>query len=1127
MLLVSWFKPVSQRLSRKLHARCASASTFLEQRCSRRRIRQSRPLEVLEHRVLPATFLVNTTIDGADANPGDGIAQTAGGQTTLRAAIQEANAFSGDDLIQLPSGTYTLSVFGTNEDAGATGDLDISSQVTITGTGAADTVIDFVNADRVFDLASAANVTLNDLKIRRGATLSSSDDGAGIRNAGTLTLDGVVIEDSTSAGRGGGIASLTGSTLTMQDSVVARGSASGTGGGGGLYNSGTATITKSTFDANSTTSSGASLVNSGTGASLLLVESTVRGGRAPTNRNGGGLFNGATAIIRRSTFNDNQGYDGGAIVNSGGGNASLAVENSTISGNRAFNTGGGIFNESTNDSVSIINSTIVSNTAALNGGGVFSSGDATIRGSIIANNAAGIGGPELAGSIASGGYNLIRMGSSKISTDIVGVDPQLQPLGNYGGPTATHRPMSSSPVIDKGDPMDSLLNDQRNGVRATDGDNDGTPTVDIGAVEVQALAITLPDTSNITVKLNGENIDVIDNTTSLTLSSTLFDPTGNVNITGSSNDDQVTVDFSAGNPIPTGGFTVDGQGQGGSGDKLTLKSTNFTTISYSLLPAATGQVSLDTGVVVSLLNFVNQETIDDQLGVANRAFNLRSTAEQATLGDDGVALNSTSSLAINGAESILFSSPSATITVSGGNGADQITAGDLDAGYAGTLLLKGDAGNDVISASARTTPIQIFGGTDPDLITGGSANDILIGEDGNDTMFGGAGNDQVLGSAGIDSLNGGDGNDVVRGQGSSRDSLTGGPGNDTLDGAGNDVLIEIGDVNFVLTDTQLTGLGTDKLIGLPEASLTGGASANKIDISAYTGYGVEYGGLGNDTLIGSAGPNFMLGDEGDDSLIGLGGNDSLLGAAGRDTLNGGEGNDALFGQGASADQLTGGPGNDTLDGGAGADRIFETADVNFVLLDSVLSGLGTDRVVGIEEVRLTGGAGANSIDTSAFTGRVDLYGLDGNDTLIGAAGADFLYGGNGNDVLKGRGGNDTLFGEAGNDTLNGGIGNDSLNGGAGADGLSGWDGNDTLIGGTENDTLYGGLGTDSLNGGTGDDTLLGGDEIDTLLGDAGVDKLTGGTGSGTGNGDSFPDAVAGEIDEAFNLNPLPAWIDQV
>ena len=353
-------------------------------------------MEALEQRVLPATFLVTSTADGVDANPGDGVAQTSGGVTTLRAAIQEANAFAGDDLILVPSGMYSLGVFGMGDNTGATGDFDITSNVTITGTGAADTVIDFLTADRAFDLTSSAKVTLNALKIKRGATVSTNEDGAGIRNSGTLTLDGVVIEDCTSSGKGGAIASLTGSTLTIQNSVIVRGSASGTGGGGGLYNGGSATITRSTFDSNSTSATGAGIVNSGPGAALLLVESTVRGGRASTNRNAGGLFNGATATVRRSTFNDNEGFDGGAIVNSGGGTASLLIENSTISGNRAFNTGGGVFNASEMDSVTIFNSTIVSNVAALNGGGILSNGNTSYKGSIVANNTAGVGLPSAA-----------------------------------------------------------------------------------------------------------------------------------------------------------------------------------------------------------------------------------------------------------------------------------------------------------------------------------------------------------------------------------------------------------------------------------------------------------------------------------------------------------------------------------------------------------------------------------------------------------------------------------------------------------------------------------------------------------------------------------------------------------
>lgn len=46
------------------------------------------------------TVIVNSTGDGADANPGDGICATAGGACTLRAAIQETNATSGTDTIQ-------------------------------------------------------------------------------------------------------------------------------------------------------------------------------------------------------------------------------------------------------------------------------------------------------------------------------------------------------------------------------------------------------------------------------------------------------------------------------------------------------------------------------------------------------------------------------------------------------------------------------------------------------------------------------------------------------------------------------------------------------------------------------------------------------------------------------------------------------------------------------------------------------------------------------------------------------------------------------------------------------------------------------------------------------------------
>src|SRR3954470_13424194 len=54
-----------------------------------------------------ATFVVNTTADTQDAAPGNGACADSGGACSLRAAITEANALGGADIITLPAGTYT------------------------------------------------------------------------------------------------------------------------------------------------------------------------------------------------------------------------------------------------------------------------------------------------------------------------------------------------------------------------------------------------------------------------------------------------------------------------------------------------------------------------------------------------------------------------------------------------------------------------------------------------------------------------------------------------------------------------------------------------------------------------------------------------------------------------------------------------------------------------------------------------------------------------------------------------------------------------------------------------------------------------------------------------------------
>jgi CSLREA domain-containing protein len=98
-----------------------------------------------------AIFRVGSTADAIDATPGDGhcaAAPPASGACTLRAAIEEANSNTDPDAVVLPRGHYVLSVAGDNEDAAASGDLDLTTPVTIGGANARTTIVDAHGIDR-------------------------------------------------------------------------------------------------------------------------------------------------------------------------------------------------------------------------------------------------------------------------------------------------------------------------------------------------------------------------------------------------------------------------------------------------------------------------------------------------------------------------------------------------------------------------------------------------------------------------------------------------------------------------------------------------------------------------------------------------------------------------------------------------------------------------------------------------------------------------------------------------------------------------------------------------------------------------------------------------------------------
>ncbi len=130
----------------------------------RRRLSDRFSAETFEPRRMLSAFFVDSLADSHDATPGDGIAADVNGFTTLRAALEEANASIGADTITLPAGVITLSA--TN------GSLTVTDDVTIFGNGAS--VIDGNSINEVFSVRGAAHLQLDGVAIFSSGPLAAS-----------------------------------------------------------------------------------------------------------------------------------------------------------------------------------------------------------------------------------------------------------------------------------------------------------------------------------------------------------------------------------------------------------------------------------------------------------------------------------------------------------------------------------------------------------------------------------------------------------------------------------------------------------------------------------------------------------------------------------------------------------------------------------------------------------------------------------------------------------------------------------------------------------------------------------------------------------------------------------------
>src|SRR5262249_12912745 len=131
------------------------------------------------------------------------------GAGSLRTAVENADATSGAVLSFAPSlhGTITLT----------SGQLDVTSNMTINGPGANKLTVSGNNASRIFDISNNATATINGLTIANGAALSTTDpslQGGGVLNevGSTVYLNNDVLSNSHALVVGGALWNQTGSS---------------------------------------------------------------------------------------------------------------------------------------------------------------------------------------------------------------------------------------------------------------------------------------------------------------------------------------------------------------------------------------------------------------------------------------------------------------------------------------------------------------------------------------------------------------------------------------------------------------------------------------------------------------------------------------------------------------------------------------------------------------------------------------------------------------------------------------------------------------------------------------------------------------------------------------------------
>ncbi|MFN6472326.1 MAG: beta strand repeat-containing protein [Nostoc sp. SerVER01] len=752
------------------------------------------------------------------------------GEGSLRQAILDANASAGADTISFTGSVFTDATPDTI--TLTSGQLTITDDVTIEGTGANQLTVSGNNASRVFNISNGGtDATIDALTIANG----NADNGAGILVNG-------------------------GSSLVLTDSTVSNNNANGGFGGAGIGNlgGGTATVINSTISGNTSTVFGGGIASQGT---LNVTNSTISGNSS--GQFGGGLILGGVVTLTGNTITNNSAANGGGLIVFFG---TTTAQNTIIAGNNGNDISGTVTGNG--------NNLIGSLSGA--GGTIGTGSDITFASAGITNinqvigSLADNGGPTQTHALVAGSA-AINAGNNAFVPAGVTTDQRGTGFNRISGGTVDIGAYEIQPTATD----DSVTTNEDNAVNGNVLTND-TASLDTGVLTVSAVngnaanvgnqialtsgaLLTLNSDGSYNYNPNGQFeflaagatasdsftytiSDGIGGTSTATVSVTINGvndaPTGSPTATLSNTPEDTAITITAADLL-TGFSDVD------AGDTLSvtnLTATNGALVNnnngtYTFTPNANfnGTVNLTYNVTDGIATLTGQ----------TQTFSVTPVNDAPVAGDDSASTFFGTS--VNIAVSTLLANDSdidsTSLSITGVSGATNGTA---------VLNNNGTANNTADDFVTFTPNLLFFGNasfnytlsdgslTDTGTVTvavglnsnGTNQADNIIGTIGNDIINGGNGNDTIYGGAGNDSLDGGNGNDVLYGDG----LVDGGAGNDTLNG----------------------GNGNDTL----------------------------YGGGGSDRLFGGNGNDLVYGDAGSDNLTGGSGNDIFAFAAleGTDTI---------------------------------------------------------------------------------------------------------------------------------------------------------------------------------------------------------------------------------------------------